>query len=109
MNYTTDDIIILPGYPRIVDGKLSIAFSVSLPSEAILDDDAMVIDQDALLTIAAAATGAIVDQTGVEVDTVGRYTSPSTQDSKSKSNLALILPLTLIPTVIIISVGAGLG
>lgn len=112
MNYTSDDVVILPGYPRIVGGRLSIAFSVSLPSGAMLADgeDASVISQDTLFSIAAAATGAVTAQTGADVHEVGRYTAPATaESSESKSNLALILPLTLIPSIIIISVAAGLG
>lgn len=115
VNYTSDDVIILPGYPKIVDGKLSIAFSVSLPSEAIVANNTglSVISQDILLGIAAAATAAITSQTGVQVNNIGRYTAPATattDSSKSESKLALILCLTLIiPAAIIISIAAGFG
>lgn len=111
VTYTNDDVIILPGYPRIENGKLSVAFLVSLPNEAIpSNNDATVISQDTLLTIAAVATAAIIDQTGAQVHNVGRYTVPATMDSsKSTSNLALILCLTLIPAIIIISAGTAFG
>jgi len=93
-----------------VDGKLSVAFAVSLPTEAIPVDDTNVINQDVLLNIAEVASAAITAQTGANVDDVGRYTtSTSAKSSESDSNLALILSLTLIPAAIIISVAAGFG
>ena len=111
MNYTSDDIVILPGYPKIVDNKLLVAFSVSLPSSAVHSDNTSVIDQDILFNIAAAASAAITAQTGVEVHEVGRYTAPNTatDNPESSSNLALILSLTLIFGAIFISVVAGVG
>ena len=111
MNYTSDDIVILPGYPKIMDDKLLVAFSVSLPSSAVLSANSSLIDQNILFNIAAAASAAITAQTGVEVHEVGRYTSPSTatDSPESSSNLALILSLTLIFGAIFLSVAAGFG
>ena len=113
MNYTSEDVIILPGYPIIVDDKLIVAFSVSLPEGAMLDEgqEASVINQDTLFNIAAAASAAITAQTGVEVHEVGRYTAPATavDSPESQSNLALVLSLTLISAAIILSVAAGFG
>lgn len=109
VNYTSDDVIILPGYPKIEDGKLLVAFSVSLPSDAVLADDRSVISQNTLLTIAAAAVNAITDQTGVQVDTVGRYTASAEKTSKSENNVALIICLTLIIPSAILSMAAGFG
>ena len=111
MNYTSDDVIILPGYPRIVNDKLLVAFSVSLPDGATLDEETSVINQDTLFNIAAVASAAITAQTGVEVHEVGRYTAaPATADSpNSQANLALILSLTLISAALILSVAAGFG
>ena len=115
VSYTSDDVVILPGYPKIVDGELSVAFSVSLPSGAVLSDGDQppVINQNALLDIASGAIGAVRDGTGTQVEMVGRYTAPASaaaaDSSKSKANLALILPLTLIPTLLFLSVAVGLG
>ena len=111
MNYTTEDVVILAGYPRMVDDKLLVVFAVSLPSGAIPSNG--VIGQDALLSIAAIATAAVTAQTGVEVAEISRYTAPvatpAAEDNESSSNLAVILPLTLIPAVILILVAAGFG
>ena len=99
----------------MVEGKLLVVFVVSLPSEAILsgDIDGSVISQDILLSIAAAATAAVTAQTGVEVDKISRYAVPAAtaaaESSELNSNLAVILPVTLIPAVILISVAAGFG
>ena len=113
MNYTNEDVIILPGYPRIVDDKLIVAFSVSLPDGAMLDEgqETSVISQDTLFNIVAAASVAITAQTGVEVHEVGRYTAPATavDSPDSNSNLALILSLTLISAAVILSVGTAFG
>ena len=114
MNYTSDDVFILPEYPRIVDEQLLVAFSVSLPSGAMIDDglEISVINQDTLFNIAAAASAAITAQTGVEVHEVGRYMSPAAatgNSTDSKANLALILPLTLISAAVVLSVAAGIG
>ena len=99
----------------MVEGKLLVVFVVSLPSEAIPSDDidGSLISQDILLSIAAAATAAVTAQTGVQVDEISRYTVPAAaaaaESSESNSNLAVILPVTLIPAVILISVAAGFG
>ena len=98
----------------MVEDRLLVVFIVALPSEAIpSDDDGSLISQDTLLSIAAAATAAVTAQTGVEVDEISRYTVPvstaAAQSSQSNSNLVIILPLTIIPAVILISVAVGLG
>ena len=111
VTYTSDHVNILPGYPRREGSDLVVAFSVVLPDDAVpTNGDGLVLEQHILLGLATAAANTVTRETGLVVARVDIYKISSTSSNDDNdNNLALILPLTLIPAVIIIGLAALLG
>jgi len=112
--FTSDHVTILTGYPKQEGSDVVIAFSVLLPDRAMpTNGNGLVLDQQTLLGLANGAVNTITSETGLVVASVELYVVPSAgsdfNNDEDESNLALILPLTLIPAVVIVGLGAVVG
>jgi len=104
ITYTSDHVGILPGYPRQEGSDVVVAFSVVLPQEAVPSHGGEVLQQDTLLSLVTAAVSDIRTQTGLDVEGVKVYRTPTTSSEDDNTTIVLILVPTLIPVGVIVVV-----
>ena len=98
--FSTDDVMILPGYPQAIADALEVAFTLRLPDGVTLADlsQPALVPQSALLTIGLDMTVPLAERTGVYVVGISVYEPPALPSS---NKLPLILG-TAVPAGLVL-------
>ena len=100
LQFTADNVMILPGYPQAIANSLEVAFALRLPDDVTVVDlsKPALVPQSTLLTIGLDMTVPLAERTGVYVVGISAYEPPAPPTS---NNLPLVLG-TVVPSVLLL-------